>query len=328
MSSVKKSFTWTYFISRHAVGGFVNDNSGTELKPNAHYVNIHCKNGYRPPYPGAACTHSRVWIRASRLIFPGEKIIIDYGPSYDDYADMTPVTVTTELVEHQQEQLIEPRLPPLGSFKERPTCMHLSARGYAVEGLLGKGGYGKQIKTCKGGEYFAVKVPARPDRKLAASIKVEGEILKNLNHPNIIQACELNVLSATSVNLITRYQVSHIIFEDRTMVVTPTRSFVQQYMSGLLRALEYLHGRGIVHRDVKIESYLFDCVAMHGVLIDFGMATRMLTAGPVGVDEEGFPAMNLQTRKRTAAAAFNQQGQIEGSAAMIWKGGTQGYQSP
>eukprot|EP00961_Rhodomonas_salina_P120820 1626075-Rhodomonas_salina.1 len=64
------------------------------------------------------------------------------------------------------------------------------------------------------------------------------------------------------------------------MVVTPTLSFVQQYMSCLLRTLEYLHGCGIVHRNVKIENYLFDCIAMHGVLIDFGMATRMLTAGP------------------------------------------------
>ena len=329
VSSVKKNFTWAYYITRHQLGGFINDHSGTDLKPNAEYVNINCPNGYRPPYPWASGRHCRVWIRATRLIFPGEKIIVRYGPSYDDFVDMT-----SEPAQDSDDEIasprMAPRLRPLGICRDRSIRAQLVARGHSVEGVLGQGGYGKQLKTFKDGEYFAVKVPVQADRKLAASIKREGEMLKNLQHPNVISACELIISTTTAVYFITKYYVNHIIFEDRTMAVIPSRTLVRSYMLSLLRGLEYLHGQGIAHRDIKIDNFLFDCNAMHGVIVDFGMATRAIGDGAVGVDEEDFPVRNLGKRK--AAADKVQAADVAGATGNIvtirWRGGTQGYQAP
>lgn len=49
---------------------------------------------------------------------------------------------------------------------------------------------------------------------------------------------------------------------------------ISQYMSSLLRALKDIHGRGIIHRDVKPANFLFDYESGQGVLVDFGLAER------------------------------------------------------
>lgn len=49
---------------------------------------------------------------------------------------------------------------------------------------------------------------------------------------------------------------------------------VKEYMRCLLRALRDVHGRFIIHRDVKPANFLFDPRTGQGSLCDFGLAQR------------------------------------------------------
>jgi cell division control protein 7 len=46
---------------------------------------------------------------------------------------------------------------------------------------------------------------------------------------------------------------------------------IKHYIRGLLSALEYLHSKKIIHRDVKPANFLFDPASLTGRLIDFGL---------------------------------------------------------
>lgn len=49
------------------------------------------------------------------------------------------------------------------------------------------------------------------------------------------------------------------------------------YLRALLRALQDIHARAIVHRDVKPANFLFDYEEGSGVLVDFGLAEVCFT---------------------------------------------------
>lgn len=49
-------------------------------------------------------------------------------------------------------------------------------------------------------------------------------------------------------------------------------SEIRKYMSDLLNACDYIHGLGIIHRDIKPTNFLWNIHSKHGVLVDFGLA--------------------------------------------------------
>jgi calcium-dependent protein kinase len=97
------------------------------------------------------------------------------------------------------------------------------------------------------------------------------EILKSLDHPNIVRALEtfdyrgrLYIVMELCGGRDLYARDPYTEQEARTIVVR------------LFQAMSYLHGKGIVHRDLKYENVMFDDTTPNsGVkLIDFGLSQK------------------------------------------------------
>lgn len=60
--------------------------------------------------------------------------------------------------------------------------------------------------------------------------------------------------------------------DSKQLYPTFTDNDVRHYMYQLLRALDYCHSHGIIHRDVKPLNILIDHAERQLFLIDFGLA--------------------------------------------------------
>ncbi|KAF8905491.1 hypothetical protein CPB84DRAFT_1676576 [Gymnopilus junonius] len=150
--------------------------------------------------------------------------------------------------------------------------------------LIGKGTYGRVYLALNAttGEMIAVKQVELPQtasdkndsrqHTVVQALKMESETLRDLDHPNIVQYLGFEE-TPSNLSIFLEYVPGgsvgsclhkHGKFEDNV-----TRSFTSQILSGL----EYLHSKGILHRDLKADNIL---VEMSGVckISDFGISKR------------------------------------------------------
>lgn len=107
----------------------------------------------------------------------------------------------------------------------------------------------------------------------------EVEILKTLNHPNIIKIYEI-IEEPRRLHIITELCTGGELYENIIACKRLTENKAAYYMQQLLSAVSYCHSHGIVHRDLKPENLLLQSDAPDAPLkvIDFGTSRRFTTA--------------------------------------------------
>ncbi|MDP2437757.1 MAG: protein kinase [archaeon] len=158
------------------------------------------------------------------------------------------------------------------------------ASSWMIEKQLGAGASGNvsQVRHVHTGAQAAMKVVSIPveaegcsreDPKLQnKTIQREAEIMKRLDHPNIVQLQEcfesegkwhLVMELVTGGELLDRLVSS----PDSRIPEPQARSWFRQIVS----AVHYCHANGVVHRDLKLENILIDA-AGQARITDFGLA--------------------------------------------------------
>ena len=135
----------------------------------------------------------------------------------------------------------------------------------------------KAIST-KTASIFAVKTISLSSRqkdhtRLFFSIQNEVEILKTLDHPNIIKFYQTEIdIETNEVFIVCEYASNGNLLSVVKQFFPLPMNIVKKFTRELLRALSYIHSKGITHRDIKCENVLID-QSSTAKLSDFGLSS-------------------------------------------------------
>jgi hypothetical protein len=178
----------------------------------------------------------------------------------------------TPVVESQSEPII-PLVKDKDKEKEKKREL---LENFQIGERIGKGAYGSVYRgiNVENGEMVAIKQVSRGkvNNTEIASILSELDLLKELNHPNILSYKGF-IKTNEHINIVLDFVEGgslHSILEKFGPI--PERLAVC-YVKQILHGLNYLHSRGVIHRDIKCGNIL---VTKDGSvkLADFGIAMR------------------------------------------------------
>ena len=217
---------------------------------------------------------------------------------------------------------------------------------YELETLLGEGAFGQVYLTSKKDDHkkYATKKLNREEIEGTESMKYltnEIVILQYLNHPNIVKFQEVKK-TKKHFYIIMEYcnggELSKALEKYVKKFGKPfPEELVQHFMRQIISAFKYIHGRKIIHRDVKLDNVLlhfeneedlknFDLMKAKVKIIDFGFACKIGKSGlqytvlgsPINMDPLILKKLNSSTKK-TRQLGYNEM-------ADIWSIGTICYE--
>lgn len=148
---------------------------------------------------------------------------------------------------------------------------------YEMQEEIGRGAYGVVYKALnkKTKQTVAIKV-MRSDKDELESLMSEIDLLKILNHPNIVKYHGF-INTSNTLNIILEYCDGGSLRQlyKRLGHGLPEKQVIY-YARQILIGLEYLHKQGVVHRDVKAANVLLT-ESGEVKLADFGVATTVAT---------------------------------------------------
>ena len=152
---------------------------------------------------------------------------------------------------------------------------------YVVLGQLGSGGMGTVCKvrdTLSGGEYALKQVKPGPedDSGLQLRFKREYRAMLKLRHPGVVrvhefyegpdgQAYTMDLISGET--FMAAFQARHpggVSFSEGD----PSLATALDWLIQALDALAYVHGHGMVHRDISVPNQRFGIIAIIGMHAD------------------------------------------------------------
>lgn len=163
--------------------------------------------------------------------------------------------------------------------KDSPTTT-ISLADFITEKVLGKGAFGKVLLVTKKdtGRMYAMKCLRKEmieQRNQRAHTRTERDILAEAKCPFIVQL-QFAFQTADKLYMVMDFVNGGELFFHLRKCTRFQEDRAKFYAAEILIALEYLHGQGIIYRDLKPENVLLDSEG-HVKLTDFGLSKKFFT---------------------------------------------------
>ncbi len=151
---------------------------------------------------------------------------------------------------------------------------------YYLKHKLGAGQYSCVLKAeaKETSQECAVKIHKAQYTRLDSQLESEIRILKQLDHPNIVKVLDyqIDTTCADAQNFVAlEYCPNGELFASIQADGGLPESVTRFYFLQLMSAIDYIHGKGFAHRDLKLENILLD-YSFNLRLIDFEFATALI----------------------------------------------------
>nr|XP_033810492.1 RAC-beta serine/threonine-protein kinase isoform X2 [Geotrypetes seraphini] len=148
--------------------------------------------------------------------------------------------------------------------------------------LLGKGTFGKVIlvREKASGRYYAMKILRKEviiAKEEVAHTVTESRVLQNTRHP-FLTALKYAFQTIDRLCFVMEYANGGELFFHLSRERVFTEDRARFYGAEIVSALEYLHSRNVVYRDIKLENLMLDKDG-HVKITDFGLCKEGITDG-------------------------------------------------
>jgi serine/threonine-protein kinase len=173
---------------------------------------------------------------------------------------------------------------PAADAADPSTTRHTLLPGYELLGQAGIGGMGIVFRARQQatGRIVAVKMLRDDDQSIPdAPRRFQREIqcLASLDHPNVLKVFESGARDGVAYLIMEYLEGGNLVKRLNGSPMPPREA--AQLLATLAGAVQYLHGRGLVHRNLKPQNVLFTADGTPK-LIDFGLARLGKDDAPAG----------------------------------------------
>jgi tetratricopeptide (TPR) repeat protein len=154
-----------------------------------------------------------------------------------------------------------------------------SVAGYAIEGVIGRGGMGvvyraRHLGLKRSVALKMIAVGAEQDPDVLARFRAEADAAAQLEHPNIVHIYDVGESAGRqflALELVDGQSLAAFAAATPQSPLDAARLVIK-----LARAIDYAHDRGVIHRDLKPANVLLTAAGEPKVT-DFGLAKRLFS---------------------------------------------------
>ena len=163
-------------------------------------------------------------------------------------------------------------LKELSISKDNLTKKDLPIKNFEKIRYLGKGSYARVflVKSKINNQTYAMKIIPKSTDGKKSEVKIERDVMLKLNHKGIIKLYGTFYDKENTYFLLEYVPNGSLADLLKKMTILPL-DLAQHYCAEIVDVLEYMHSKGIVHRDVKPENIMLS-EDYHLKLGDFGSA--------------------------------------------------------
>ena len=206
-------------------------------------------------------------LRVDRL--RAELSAVRFVAGYLPAAEEAPMTGVETVSHTSTTEPADDDLEDSESTKPRPRPESIGR--YRVVGELDSGGQASVYRAVHPTlpRDLAIKIAHEPGEIDRSLLKGDAELLCELDHPNLVRVFDLDIHDGRpfiAMEFVRGHNLSQVAEQSK-----PSPAQSAAWVAEIARALAYVHGRGVVHQDIKPGNIMID-ESGRPRLIDFGMA--------------------------------------------------------